>query len=331
MKCIALTFLLFTIDQMITGVSVGTMRNSLLKLDPSSNMTISRSKCNECICAMFFPSTGNASIISLNCLIIDTDQVTCQLFTESNYQISSSYEIEVNLSSIFYFRQLPSISPSTRMTSERVTTIEGNSYLMIEFFIQLSTVIIVATTMKQIRSLTNITRIGDPIVGLYNTTAGNSTGGKNGRFSNSGESPAQAIDHSTSTKYLNFGGTGDFYLTANAPGVGTGFYVTPAISNSSIAVALRFATANDEPNRDPISVILEGTNSDLLDVGSSWNLIYSGPTGISSAIAPARNQYVSQQNFSNTIPYKSYRLLITSQRAPAWAVQYSEAQIIGYV
>jgi hypothetical protein len=187
-----------------------------------------------------------------------------------------------------------------------------------------------STTMT-LRTFTIITRSGDPIVGVYNTTAGASTGGKNGRYSNSNEMPPEAIDNLTSTKYLNFGGTGDFYVVAPAPGVGTGFYVTPIISNSSIATSLLFATGNDVPNRDPITVTLEGSNVDTLDDGSSWTLIYNGSTGISPTTDPGRQTYVAQQNFSNTIAYKSYRLLVTSQRGPEWAVQYSEAQIIGYV
>ena len=186
-------------------------------------------------------------------------------------------------------------------------------------------------TTGRIPLITTITQAGDTIVGLFNTTAGKSTGGKNGRFASNSELPAQAIDNSVSTKYLNFGATGDFYVTVNAPGVGTGYYATPAISNASVAISLRFATANDAPDRDPTGVTLEGTNSDALDDGFSWSLIYNGSTGISPTDDPGRMTFVAQQNFSNSIAYKSYRLLITSQRGSEWAVQYSEAQIIGYV
>ena len=44
---------------------------------------------------------------------------------------------------------------------------------------------------------------------------------------------------------------------------------------------------------------------------------------------PVERYSMPQQNFANTIPFRSYRLLITSQRADAWAVQYAEAEIIG--
>ncbi|CAF4866137.1 unnamed protein product, partial [Rotaria sp. Silwood1] len=165
-----------------------------------------------------------------------------------------------------------------------------------------STLTTTSTTTTIIRSIVTITRPGDTIIGVYNTTAGASTGG-----------------------------TGDYNVVAPAPGVGTGFYVTPAISNASITISLLFATANDSPNRDPITVTLEGSNANALDNGSSWALIYSGSTGISHTADPGRMVYVTRQNFSNTIAYRSYRLLVTSQRAPEWGVQYSEAQIIGYI
>ena len=186
------------------------------------------------------------------------------------------------------------------------------------------------STTTPVHSFGTITGAGDSIVGLYNTTAGESTGGKNGMYSNGIEFPTQAIDNSTDTKYLNFGSTGGYNIVAPAPGVDTGFYVTPNISNASIAIGLRFATGGDAPTRDPITVTLEGSNADALDIGSSWTLIYNGPTGISLTTDPGRSTYVAQQNFSNTIAYKSYRLLVTSQRGADWAVQYSEAQIIGY-
>jgi hypothetical protein len=137
-----------------------------------------------------------------------------------------------------------------------------------------------------------------------------------------------------STKYLNFGYQGTNGAVLVNPGVGTGFYVTPNISNASVAISLLFATANDYPNRDPITVTLEGTNATgtgALDLGSSWTLIYSGPTGIDLIIVPARSTYVPQQNFSNTIAYMSYRLLVTSQRNLSDAVQYAEAEIKGYI
>jgi len=178
--------------------------------------------------------------------------------------------------------------------------------------------------------LVQITQPGDPIFGVYNTTAGQSTGGFNGRYSFPTEEPPMAIDGLLSTKYLNFGNNGSGSANLSQPGINTGFYVTPNVS-ASVACGLLFGIAPDNPGRDPITVTLEATNSIALNSSSSWTLIYSGPTGIDPVIVPNRSTYATVQVFSNTIAYQSYRLLITSQRAGySDAVQYSEAQIMGY-
>ena len=114
----------------------------------------------------------------------------------------------------------------------------------------------------------------------------------------------------------------------------SGFYVSPVSSTASIAISLLFATANDVPDRDPITVTLEGTNvtsTAALNLGSSWTLLYNGSTGIDATNAPNRSMYVAQQNFSNTRALRSYRVLVTSQRGNTSSVQYAEAQIIGYL
>jgi hypothetical protein len=180
---------------------------------------------------------------------------------------------------------------------------------------------------------TDLTRTGDFIYGLYNTSAGQSTGGYDGRYSVPSEWPQYAIDSDVTTKYFNFGSYGNYYTPVDDAGNNTGFFVVPSISHSTVARALLFATANDNPNRDPITVTLEGsqaTDNATLQMGSSWTLIYSGSTGISPIVDPGRNTYVLQQFFPNKIRYASYRLLITSQRGIDWGVQYSEARILGY-
>ena len=139
-----------------------------------------------------------------------------------------------------------------------------------------------------------------------------------------------AIDGSLHTKYLNYGNHGSMLVSIFQPGMNSGFYVTPSISSASIARGLLFATANDAPGRDPITVTLEGTNSTALNSSSSWTLIYKGSTGISASTIPSRYTYGDLQTFSNTVAYKSYRLLITSQRGYGDSVQYSEAHIMGY-
>ncbi|CAF4867295.1 unnamed protein product, partial [Rotaria sp. Silwood1] len=182
-------------------------------------------------------------------------------------------------------------------------------------------------------TLMNITQAGDPIVGICNKRAGGSIGGSGLNYPTT-ENPSDAIDGSLTTKYLNFGDSSSGCSGASPPGIDTGFYVTPTISNASVAVGILFATGNDDANRDPITVTLEGTNvtsTTNLNSGTSWTLIYNGSTGISASTDPDRSTYVSEQHFSNTIAFRSYRLLITSKRGSANSVQYAEAHIIGYI
>jgi hypothetical protein len=174
----------------------------------------------------------------------------------------------------------------------------------------------------------------DIIVGLYNTNAGQSTGGFNESHFIENEWPRFAMDSSLLTKYTNFGHNSHSNYIAYQPGIGTGFLVTPLISNATLAFGLLFCTANDYPNRDPITVTLEGSNEATLEQlhkGSSWTLIYDGPTGINLTQIPDRYTRMLEQYFPNTVRYASYRLLITSQRGDETSVQYSEARIIGYI
>ena len=124
MKFIIMVLVLLTMNDTIIGRSVGVIRNSSLRLNPSSNITIYRSTCNECLCDMF-TDTRNKSIVSLNCFILNTSRVACQLFNEGDYQTSSSYQIEINSNSIFYFLQLPSNDPPILTTTSRPAATEG--------------------------------------------------------------------------------------------------------------------------------------------------------------------------------------------------------------
>ena len=92
-------------------------------------------------------------------------------------------------------------------------------------------------------------------MGLYNTSANQSTGASNGIYSGACETPDKAINGNVNTKYLNFGFQDITGAALNGPGVNTGFYVTPTISNATVV------TANDYPSRDPVTVTLEGTNT----------------------------------------------------------------------
>ena len=99
---------------------------------------------------------------------------------------------------------------------------------------------------------------------------------------------------------------------------------------SSLVVSLQFCTSFQLSPRDPITVTLEGSNqpSSLLTQGTSWTLIYNGSSGL--AVDPGRQVYASPQNFSNSVSYLSYRLLITSKRGVETAAEYAEVVLLGH-
>jgi hypothetical protein len=187
--------------------------------------------------------------------------------------------------------------------------------------------ILATTTTISTPYFMKITYSNDTIVGVFNTSAGSSSDANVGNWVTN-QSPSTAFDDDTNTKFLNFA-AGD---TSTTGGLGAGLYVTPLIGYS-VATGIQFATADDNPERDPITVTLEGSNnaSIQLTLGASWTILYSGPTGINASVDPGRLTYVTMQNFSNTIAYTSYRLLVTSKRASSYGVQYSEANIYGFV
>jgi len=124
MKFIAIIIVFLTANNGISAVRVGIIRNTSLMLTDSSNITMNRSTCNECVCDML-TITGNSSIVSFNCYMNGIDRVVCQLFTMTDYWFSSFYKIETNFNSTFYFLQLPLNNQSEIATTGTVTTVEG--------------------------------------------------------------------------------------------------------------------------------------------------------------------------------------------------------------
>ncbi|MBI1766046.1 MAG: CSLREA domain-containing protein, partial [Acidobacteria bacterium] len=174
----------------------------------------------------------------------------------------------------------------------------------------------------------DVTAPGDPIVGIAATvgspTSSASTVGTVAGANNypAAEPPSAAIDNdfSAASKYLNFGKTG------------VGFIVTaPTQGPLTVVDGLRFNTANDAPERDPLTVTIEGTNSanPTTTLNSTWTTIYSGVTGL--ATDPGRNTLGAVVNFSNTNAFSSYRLIVASVRdgATANSMQFSEVELLG--
>lgn len=144
------------------------------------------------------------------------------------------------------------------------------------------------------------------------------------------EGPRNAFDKIRSNKYLSFGHCNDSSRSnALSCGTSTGFYLTLR-AGPVLLDGLRFITGNDASSRDPLTMTLEGSNqpNSTLLLGSSWTLIYNGSCGLD--VDPGRNASGQTQSFSsNTVPYDSYRLLITSKRGVTYAVQYAEVEFFG--
>ena len=173
-----------------------------------------------------------------------------------------------------------------------------------------------------------LTTSSDPIYGVYNTVAGGDSTAAIGAPTaqagtyNPGESAASAIDGSLSTKYC-------IYNSSHSD-VATGFYVTPSIGQS-IVKSIQFATANDAPGRDPLTITLEGSNSTTnLTTGIAWTTIFTGGAGLDAN--PGRAAWGAAIAINNDAAFTSYRLLVTSVRdavGGSHLTQFSEVKLCG--
>jgi|GEM_PF-2946660 len=113
------------------------------------------------------------------------------------------------------------------------------------------------------------------------------------------EGVANVIDNNTSTKYLNWGSG-----TAAPPN--SGFVVTPA-SGATIVTKLTFLSANDSPERDPITFKLEGSK----DGGATYTtIVNSANTNLTSTrFSPSESA-----EFANQEWYTTYRVTFPQLR-----------------
>jgi hypothetical protein len=139
--------------------------------------------------------------------------------------------------------------------------------------------------------LEDVTRPGDLLV----PTSANSPGS---------EGVVNAIDNSSTTKYLNF------------DKLNAGFTVTLS-AGPTVVVGLRLTSANDAPDRDPASYILSGSND-----GRTFAEVARG--GIPAF--PDRFTTV-EVVFTNTIAYPYYKLIFPSVRNAAAAVAMQIAEV----
>ncbi len=108
-------------------------------------------------------------------------------------------------------------------------------------------------------------------------------------------------------------------------GLNTGFCLSLS-SGPSVLRGFVFSTSNDDSNSDPVNVTIEGTNSTNLNLGSNWKLLYKGSCGLDTD--PGRQSDGSYQSISNSVPCKSYRILVTSKRGSSSnCVSYSRVKL----
>jgi hypothetical protein len=174
----------------------------------------------------------------------------------------------------------------------------------------------------------NILTPGDTIASLKQTTKGRPNvlagTGDFGGDSGNDEQVANAIDGDPTTKYFN-----KAQNDAGSAGIDTGFVVTPHLG-ATVVTGVQFATANDVPDRDPLTITLEGSNAPDADKakGNGFTLIYKGTSGLTND--PGRSTWGQVVAFANTQSYKTYRVLITQVRVDNTdATQYGDVKLVG--
>jgi hypothetical protein len=136
------------------------------------------------------------------------------------------------------------------------------------------------------------------------------------------EGVANAIDNTTN-KYLNF------------QDYGSGFIVTPSRGPSIVRV-VRLYTANDAPERDPSSFILEGSttgaNGPFTVIYGSTVTLPGNRNAAGAAINPDTQNFVDVA-FANTTQYTAYRLTFPTLRdgVNANSMQIAEVELLGTV
>ena len=164
----------------------------------------------------------------------------------------------------------------------------------------------------------DVTAPGDPVTPIKNS---NQVAAVNSDFP-SAEGPTNSIDNVASTKYLNF-------RKAN-----TGIVVTPR-KGATIVTGLRLTTANDAPERDPLTYELQGANDFNASAPNpstaTWTTIASGSTGLDTD--PGRGAVGGTVSFANSTAYSSYKLIFPTLRnlGSAAAMQVGEIELFGAV
>jgi hypothetical protein len=180
-----------------------------------------------------------------------------------------------------------------------------------------------------VQAQSDVTAPGDTIVAIdTDGTVGSSP---------AAEPVANAINNQR-IKYLNFGEP-----TGATSELNTGFIVTPSLGSGiggTILSGVRLYTANDAPERDPASIVLEGS---LTGATGPWLPIFSGPldlpTGRNLTTAPfsgttpinAASDFLQTIMFGNSQAFTSYRVIFPTVRnsTTANSMQIADVELLG--
>jgi len=167
---------------------------------------------------------------------------------------------------------------------------------------------------------------------LWNTVAGGNSyiaiegaSGVGTYYTNQGAT--NLFDGSLSTKYTTRGNSSS---GSNAiAGLNTGFHLSIAQCQPTL-VQFRIATSNSNPERDPMTMTVEGTSCYNLTSCSLWTLLYNGTTGLDTT--SARQTFGAMQTILSPQTFTGYRFLMTSKRNSTSSVfiTYSEVELYGY-
>ncbi|CAF0744469.1 unnamed protein product [Rotaria sordida] len=178
-------------------------------------------------------------------------------------------------------------------------------------------------------------RSNEAVYPIWNTIAGGNssptwTSEIEGIY-NIADSPDVVFDNDLTTEYTNCGscssGSSSMLITC---GENTGWYLSLGNRFFSL-VAFYIGTNTKYPQRDPLTITIEGSNlqRDELIFGWSWTLIYNDSTGLVSN--PGRSTFGVLQIIPQfPLPYANYRVLITSKRGIDTCTSYTEFMMIGY-
>ena len=152
----------------------------------------------------------------------------------------------------------------------------------------------------------DVTQPGDPIIASSSNSPGS-------------EGVANVIDGKP-TKYLNF----DSRNTTD-PIKPSGFVVTPSIGVTAV-IGMTIQSANDGPERDPKTVILEGSNDAVIADFNSGNWTPIATIDVPDFTARFQTQ---EFYFPNQNSYKSYRWTVTATRTPnGCCMQVAEVELL---